>query len=380
MNQWGISWINKLLEHSFHRQTLQRVREKEGKIRWGKLNENLFGFLVKHGRNTCWSCSCCFSLRRRRNNFQICLKMHSRSHNDYWNVNRNVYSASDVERTSGEWKSVERFDQTFGSTTGASVVKYSPNSFVTNSNPFANSFFIRRVMWAAERASFIVFLSAFFVLVDSRSPPTYQRGRKTWIKNCYIHMKIYSLYANISHTSLSQIAFFVSSSGRAMRGGNMNSTYFFSLIVFCITLFDMNSKVKNELLIRNEQWVFFLVRERCSIWTSKFYDKKRGIALLGRNCFQWCIISPTRFGTRFNEFRSPNLFRTTFFYGQLTCISIDIQNLFIFFVSFVSQKCMHTHTRADEKRPKAAEVPQNWSQKLFFHCASRSETTRRERN
>lgn len=55
----------------------------------------------------------------------------------------------------------------------------------------------------------------------------------------------------------------------------------------------------------------------------------------------------------FNEFRSPKINSSNFFYGQLTCISIDIQNLFSFYCFHLCpKKCMHTHSSGTEKRTK----------------------------
>lgn len=119
-----------------------------------------------------------------------------------------------------------------------------------------------------------------------------------------------------------------------------------------ITLFDMNSKcrVVGEL-------------ERCfrSIWTSKFYDKNQPEKnrIVGEiKCFQWwCINLFQLFGCGldfFNEFRSPKINSSNFFYGQLTCISIDIQNLFSFYCFHLCpKKCMHTHSSGSEKRTKS---------------------------
>lgn len=99
--------------------------------------------------------------------------------------------------------------------------------------------------------------------------------------------------------------------------------------------------VKNELLIRDEQW--FLPFQCAPLGPANFMIKKAGkkkqFALLDRNAIQWCII-PNLFS--FNKFRSPNIFRTTFFYGQLTCISIDIQNYFYSFVCPKKNACTHT--------------------------------------
>lgn len=99
----------------------------------------------------------------------------------------------------------------------------------------------------------------------------------------------------------------------------------------------------------------------CSTWTSKFYDVKERTGceeesrIVATECFQWCIISGFYFGLVAIMNSVLQKYFEQLFYGQLTCISIDILNLF-FSVCNSTEKnenipnCMYT--RRDEKRPE----------------------------
>ena len=108
-----------------------------------------------------------------------------------------------------------------------------------------------------------------------------------------------------------------------------------------------------------------------------FMIKTRRNALLWNEIFSMVHHSQlvlNFFRTRYNEFRSPNIFRASFFYGQLTCISIDIQNFFFIHLCLGKNACTYTHVESDDQ--KQQNLQQNWSQKtvLSVHCVPQKTT------
>lgn len=166
---------------------------------------------------------------------------------------------------------------TFACTTGAPRL----NSFVTFPNPFGKHFSTHG-LWATKRALLLFFYRSF--------SSSHSRGKK-WIKNCYIHMKFRFVCKHFTYVTVTNRIF---SSSWSFSGGNMNSSLAFFGPHFALhyLIWMFGKGVKNELLIRDEQW--FLPFQCAPLGPVNFMIKKAGkkkqLALLERNAIQWCII------------------------------------------------------------------------------------------
>lgn len=162
-------------------------------------------------------------------------------------------------------------------------------------------------------------------------------------------MKIFFVCKHFTYVSVTNRIFFWELRGR---GGNMNSTPLFCHLSHYIIWYEFESKK----WATHTKWTMSrLLANAAPFGPVNFMKKSRArknriveMKLLSMvHHFQ--LVS--YFWTRFNEFRSPNKFPATFFYGQLTCISIDIQNLF--FICVPKKKCMHTSAQW-KKIPKSS--------------------------
>lgn len=101
-------------------------------------------------------------------------------------------------------------------------------------------------------------------------------------------------------------------------GGNMNLTRFYFSFRITLHLIWIRSDGKKKWATHTKWTMIFPPFESCSIWTSKFHDKNRKKCIV----VEWNVFNgasfPTCsehifFRTRYNEFRSPNIFRASFF-------------------------------------------------------------------
>ena len=217
--------LNKQITRTFISLRLQAGRqgEKERKKERRKKIGNLFGFLVKHGKNTCWI----YSTNSNAFEKKICLKMHLLDHNErclFVKIKqRSAFTCAMKAWIFGRSKPIAECDLqhvTMHQIDCQQVhITYNLLQIHLFSQPIQTAF-----SWATKRAVLLFFYHFLFVWVVPSPKRRRVEKKLSGIKNS-IFIRKYSLYANISHTSLSQIAIFC----EPKRGGNMNSTSFFIL-------------------------------------------------------------------------------------------------------------------------------------------------------